>query len=127
MSVTVKELRGLKSVWAFNAYYSLVYGLAVEQAHLGQDIETTFAKFEALPAEKKTEQLRHALKIVNLSKDDMLNLLAFAVDKNGIPYAQRNLETLQPQEILDAILAVCVKLAELKPRTADESVKKNCP
>ncbi len=121
----VKELRGLKSVWALNAYSTLVYGLATEQACLGQDYETTAAKFEALPLAEKEKQLRHALQIVNLQKEDMQNLLAFVVDGNGIPYDQKNLDKLEPSEIIEAMLAVCVKLADMRPFICPEEVKKN--
>lgn len=127
MSVKVKELRGYRSVLAYNAFYALLMGLAVEQAHLGQRIETTFAKFEALPEEQKEEQLKHALKLVNLSKDDMLNLLAFAVDANGIPYAQKDVEEMEPQKIFEGLLVVCMAFAKIKPFFLNENVKKNCP
>lgn len=127
MAVTVKELLGYRSVLAYNAFYSLLLGLAVEQAHLGQSIETTFAKFEALPPKGKEEQLKHALKLVALSKDDTLNLLAFAVDANGIPYDQKKMDHMGPQDILQALLAVCMEFAKIKPFFFDETVKKNCP
>lgn len=127
MSVQVKELRGYRSVLAYNAFYALLMGLAVEQAHFGQEAEVTFAKFEALPDEQKEEQLKHALKLVNLSKDDMLNLLAFAVDANGIPYDQKNMEQMEPQKIFEGLLAVCMAFAKIKPFFFDENVKKNCP
>lgn len=123
--IKTKELRGLQSVWALNAYSTLLYGLATEQACLGQDYQTTMAKFEALPAEDKEKQLRHALQIVNLSKDDMHNLLAFALDANGIPYSQKNVDKLSPMELVEAMLAVCLKLAQLRPQICPEEAKKN--
>ena len=125
--ITVKPLKGLKSVWALNAFHTLVWGLAAQQAVLGQDIETTTAKFEALPLDKKEQQIRHALQIVNLTAEDMLNLLEFAKDQNGIPYSQKKLEDLPPQELMDAMLAVCMELAKIKPQICPEELKKNCP
>lgn len=123
--IKTKELRGLQSVWALNAYSTLVYGLATEQACLGQDYETSTAKFEALPLADKEKQLRHALQIVNLSKDDMQNLLAFALDVNGIPYSQKNVDKLPPMELVEAMLAVCLELAQLRPQICPEDAKKN--
>lgn len=126
--ITVKELRGLKSVYAVNALSNLVYGLAVEQAHLGQDIETTYAKFEALDEAGQRAQLKHALRLVNLSKEDMLNLLSFAVDVNGIPYDEGRVKSMAPTDIMDAMLEVACKVAQaVKPRTITDDAKKNCP
>lgn len=123
----VLELRGLESVWAFNAYQTLLRGLALEQACLGQDMETTFANFEGLDLAGKERELRRAFSMVNLEKEDMLNLLTFVADVNGIPYAKKNLKNLGPTELTEAMLAVCLKISEIKPRLATEEVKKNYP
>lgn len=124
-SIRVKELRGYESVWALNAYYLLVFGLGSEQAVLGQDYDTTAANFEALPEHKKETQLRHALQIVNLSAADMQNLLFFALDANGIPYAQKKPEQLGPEELVEAMLAVCLAISRITPRTCPTDAKKN--
>ena len=127
MPIQVKELRGLKSVYAVNALSNLVYGLAIEQAHLGQDIEETFAKFEQLDEKGQREQLKHALRIVNLSEEDMLNLLSFVLDVNGIPFDRARAGKMQPTEIMDAMLEVACKVAQaIKPRSITEDAKKNC-
>lgn len=124
--VSVKELRGLKSVYAVNALSNLVYGLAIEQAHLGQDIEETFAKFEKLDEAGQREQLKHALRVVNLGQDDMLNLMSFALDANGVPFDEARVQRMQPTEILDAMLEVACKVAQtIKPRSISEDAKKN--
>lgn len=120
-------LQGLKSVYALNAFMTLLFGLATEQRLAGQDFEETYANFEALPIEDKAKQLRHALQIVNLQKEDMLSLLAFAQDKNGIAFTEASVKQMPPGDILDAMLAVCLELAKIKPRTLSEDVKKNCP
>ena len=127
MSVKVKELRGLESVWALNAYHTLVRGLAIEQACLGQEMDTTLAKFEALDLAGKERELRRALTLVNLGEDDMRNLLLFALDVNGIPYGQRDCKKLGPAELIEAMVAVCLEIAKITPRVCPEDVKKNCP
>ena len=124
---SVKELRGLKSVYAVNALSNLVYGLAVEQAHLGQDIEETYAKFEALDEAGQRKQLKHALRIVNLTQEDMLNLLSFALDVNGVPYDEGRIKTMPPTDIMDAMLEVACQVAKvIKPRSITNDAKKNC-
>lgn len=123
--IKTKELKGLKSVWALNAYSTLLFGLAAEQAVVGQDYDTTLAKFEALPLEEKAKQLRRALQIVNLQTEDMLNLLAFALDANGVPYDTKRIEKLPPMELVEAMLAVCLQLAQLRPYICPEEQKKN--
>lgn len=123
----VLELRGLESIWAFNAYQTLLRGLALEQACLGQDMETTFANFEGLDLAGKEKELRRALSMVNLEREDMLNLLTFVADVNGIPYAKKNLKNMGPTELMEAMLAVCLKISEINPRLATDDAKKNCP
>lgn len=125
--MSVKELRGLKSVYAVNALYNLVFGLAAEQAHLGQDFETTFAKFEALDPKGQREQLAHAFKVVNLPVEDMLNLLSFALDANGVPYDEARAQKMKPDELMNAMLEVACKVAQtIKPRSISDNAKKNC-
>ena len=126
--VTVKELKGLKSIYAVNALSSLVYGLASEQAHLGQGIEETYAKFEQLDEAGQRIQLKHALQVVNLTQDDMLNLLCFALDPNGVPYDETRVKNMAPTDIMDAMLEVACKVAQTvkKTRSITEDSKKNC-
>lgn len=126
MAIKVKELRGLESVWALNAYHTLVRGLALEQACLGQEVDTTLAKFEALDDAGKERELRRAFALVNLGADDMQNLLLFALDANGIPYAKRKLSALGPVELVEAMLAVCMEIAKITPKVCPNDVKKNC-
>lgn len=127
MSVKVKELRGLESVWALNAYHTLVRGLAIEQACMGQEMDVTFAKFEALDAAGKERELRRAFSLVNLPEEDMQNLLLFALDANGIPYGKRTLKNIGPADLIEAMVAVCLEIAKITPRVCPEDVKKNCP
>lgn len=125
--IKVKELRGLESVWALNAFHTLVRGLAIEQACFGQEMDETFAKFEALDAAGKERELRRAFTLVNLPEEDMKNLLLFALDANGIPYGTRKLKDIGPVELIDAMTAVCLEIAQITPRVCPEELKKNCP
>lgn len=127
MMIKTKELRGLESVWALNAYHTLVRGLAIEQACMGQEMDATFAKFEALDAAGKERELRRAFTLVNLSEEDMQNLLRFALDANGIPYSDRPLKKTGPEELIEAMVAVCLEISKITPRVCPEDVKKNCP
>ena len=56
----------------------------------------------------------------------MQNLLLFALDANGIPYAKRKLSALGPVELVEAMLAVCMEIAKITPKVCPDDVKKNC-
>ena len=126
MAIKVKELRGLESVWALNAYHTLVRGLALEQACLGQEVDTTLAKFEALDDAGKERELRRAFALVNLGADDMQNLLLFAEFTNSLHSSIPGRSALGPVELVEAMLAVCMEIAKITPKVCPEDVKKNC-
>jgi F0F1-type ATP synthase delta subunit len=127
MSAKVLPLKGLKSVWALNAFNSLLLGLAIENAMTGQDIEQTYAAFEKLDEKAKEKSIKDALQRINLQEDDMKNLLAFATDNNGIPYTEENIKSLAPEKIIDALSRVCLEISKIKVHSIDADVKKNSP
>ncbi|WP_424244948.1 hypothetical protein Dip510_000055 [Elusimicrobium posterum] len=125
MKVQVLPLKGLKSIWALNAYNVLLFGLATEQALAGQGFEETYKNFEGLPLEAKELQLRRAAGLVNLQEDDMRNLIAFAKDANGIPFTDANTAKLAPEDIIDILVAVCLEISKIKVYSIAEREKKN--
>ncbi|MGB2579415.1 hypothetical protein AAIR98_001334 [Elusimicrobium simillimum] len=124
MAVRVLPLKGLKSIWALNAYNTLLFGLATEQALTGQPFEETYKNFEALPLEAKELQLRRAISIVNLPEDDMRSLICFAQDANGVPFTDANTARMSPEDIVEVLTAVCLEISKIKIRSISDDVKK---
>jgi F0F1-type ATP synthase delta subunit len=125
MSARILPLKGLKSVWALNAFNSLILGLAIENAMTGQTVEQTYAAFEKLDEKAKEKAIKDALQRINLQEEDMKNLLAFATDDNGIPYTEENIKGLAPEKIIDALGRVCLEISKIKVHSIDVDVKKN--
>lgn len=125
MSVKVLELRGYKSLRAYNAFSTLMLGLKMLPAYMNEPYEAFLERIEAMPPEDQEKMVREAVKFVELSKDEVEALISFCCDPHGIPYSKVNLDNLKPHEFMDLIVAVCMEIAKLSLDfvTADEKKK----
>lgn len=121
----VNELRGYKSLRAFNAFNALLLGLKMLPAYQLESYEDFYARIEEMPAPDQEKLVREAAHFVELQKDEVEALLCFACDPNGVPYTAENVKNLGPKELIDAIVAVCMKIAEIKIDLVSDGEKKN--
>lgn len=125
MKVLVSEVRGLKSLAAFNVFHTLLLGLKMLPAYLNEDYDSFLKRVELMPPDDQEKMIREAVKFVKLEKDEIESLLAFCKDPNGVPFNAQNIDNLSPHEISDCIVAVCMKMAEVKITMVTDQEKKN--
>lgn len=123
--IKVQELKGFKSLKALNAFHALLLGLKMLPAYMSETYEEFFAKVDQLPQDKQESLLREAAMFVELQKDEVEALASFALDPNGVPYSSENLKSLGPDKLIEIIVAVCMKIAEIKITLVTDSEKKN--
>ncbi len=118
-------LQGYKSLRALNAFHTLLLGLKMLPAYALEDYQTFFASFKDKDEMEKERCLREAASFVQLSPEEVTALIAFATDKNGIPYSAVNEANLGPAEIFEIIVAVCMEIGRIKIDlvSADEKKK----
>lgn len=121
----VLELKGFKALRAFNAFHALLFGLKMLPAHQAESYEDFYSRLQDLPLKEQETLLRTAACFVELDEAEVAAMLCFVCDKNGVPYTEENLKNLSPDQIVDIIVAVSLKIAEIKIDLLNETEKKN--
>jgi hypothetical protein len=121
----VLELKGLRSLRALNAYNTLILGLKMLPAYMGESYEDFLGRLELMPASDQEKMIREAAVFVPLEKEEVEAILAFCTDSNGVPFSAENMKNLGPKDLHEAIVAVCMEMAKIKIDLVSESEKKN--
>lgn len=124
-AIKVLELRGFKSLRALNAFNTLMLGLKMLPAYMGESYEAFFARIQEMPAADQEKLIREAALFVELQKEEVEALVGFCADANGVPYRAENLGNLNPKEIHEIIVAVCREIAKIQIDLVGEAQKKN--
>lgn len=125
MNIKVLPLTNLKSVQAFCAYSNVLFGLHCSPSQMIKTDEEFFDWFDKLSDEEKEKQIRFGLSLAKLTNEEMLDLVYFATDENGIQYTEINMKGLNPKEIIEVMVAVCMAMSKIKISSVSEEQKKN--
>jgi len=110
----ILELKGLKSLRVMNVFHTLMLGLKMLPNYMGESYEDFLERVESMPPEDQEKMIREAVLFVELDKSEVEAALIFSTDSNGIPITAENIKNLGPVEIMERIVAVCMKVAEIK-------------
>lgn len=121
----VLELRGYKSLKALNAFHTLMLGLKMLPAYLGETYEDFYSRVEDMSQADQEKMIREAVLFVELQRDEVEALACFCADVNGIPYGAENLKSLGPDQIVEIIVSVAKEIAKIKINFVTDNEKKN--
>ncbi len=119
------ELRGYKSLRAFNAFHALMLGLKMLPAYMGETYDAFFERLEAMPEADQEKMIRQAVQFVELQKEEVEAMLSFCCDPNGVPYSAENLCHMGPAQIAESIVAVSMQIVKIKIDIISDAEKKN--
>ena len=120
----VLELKGTKSMRAFNAFQALLLGLKMLPAYQAETYEDFYARIDSMEPEDQETIIREAAFFVELQRDELEAVLSFCTDANGVAYDAANIKNLSPAEFIDGIVAVCMEFAKMKVSLVTETRKK---
>lgn len=120
----ILPLVGYKSFRALNAFHVLLLGLKMIPLYAELSYERFFEDFKDRPEEEKEKLIRQAAVLVELKQDEVEALLSFSTDKNGVPISAENVKNLDPGQIHEAIVAVCMQIGRIKVDLVTEDEKK---
>ncbi len=123
--IKVLELKGYKSLRAFNAYHALMLGLKMLPAYMHESYEEFFARVEKMPLKDQTKMITEAALFVKLEREEVEAIICFASDANGVPYTAENLKGLGPDQLVAIVVAVCTEISKIKIDFVSETEKKN--
>lgn len=121
----ILELRGLKSLRAFNVFHKLMLGIKMVPAYMGEDYASFYERVEKMDLDDRRKVFREAATFVDLEPDEVMALVCFCADANGVPYGPANVGNLDPAAIVELIVEVCLKISEIKVTLISETEKKN--
>jgi hypothetical protein len=120
----VLELKGYKSLRALNAFHTLMLGVKMLPAYLGESYEDFYERISEMTDEKRAVIIREAAFFVQLNSDEIEALASFCADENGVPYQPANIKNLGPDKLIDIICAVCEEIGRIKIDMVSDSEKK---
>lgn len=118
------ELKGIKSLGALNVFHTLMLGLKMLPAYAGVSYEDFYERAASMDPSDQEKLIREAVLFVPLEPSDVQIVVSFCADANGIPYGTENLKNLGPKEIMECIVAVCLKVAAIKVDMVSPGEKK---
>lgn len=121
----VLELRGYKSLRALNVFHTLMLGLKMLPAYMGEAYEDFYGRIQAMDPADQEKMIREAAMFVEIQKDELEAVVGFCADRNGVPYSAVNMKDLGPAELVEMVVAVCVEISKIKIDLVSDSEKKN--
>jgi hypothetical protein len=121
----VLPLIGYKSLRALNGFHALLLGFKMLPAYIAEPYESFYAGFKDKTDAEKEKILREAVLFVQLGQDEVDAILSFAADSNGISYSKANQKNLNPRDLHEAIVAVCMEIGRINIDIVSEEEKKN--
>lgn len=119
------ELRGHPSYYAQMAFIKLMVGLYYAVPHRHPNVESFLLAIDQMNEAEQDRCIREALMLVELEENEIMNLIKFCSDKNGVPYTKENLKSLNPTEIRQILFVVCKEVSKIRIDFPTEAEKKN--
>jgi hypothetical protein len=118
-------LKDINSFWAFQSFHKLMLGLKMLPSYMGEQYEEFYARVEEMPDKDKEKLIREALIFVPLERSEILPLISFVTDDNGIPYGEAQLSSISPDKLFNIMAMVCIEISKIKVNFLNEPEKKN--
>ena len=123
--IKVRELKGYKSLRALNTFHTLMLGLKMIPAYMGESYEDFLGRIKEMDEDGRTKMLREAVRWVPLSPEEVESMVTFCSDGNGVPYTAEGIKTIDPKRLIDCIVAVGLAIGRIECDILTEEEKKN--
>lgn len=125
MARKVLPLVGYKSLRVLNAYSALLLGVKMLPAYQMFSYEEFLKTMEAMESEDQEKIFKNAAEFVEITQEEVKALICFCTDKNGVPYTDENFKNINPRELVEIIVAVCMEMVKIKIDLVTDAEKKN--
>ncbi len=119
-------LKGIPALYATQAFHKLLLGLKMLPAYFHESYPDFFERMDGMTPRDQETYIREALVFVRLEQEEILDLVQFCADANGIPYGKENISRLPPTDLHEIMACVALEIArEHRVRMISEDEKKN--
>ncbi len=121
----VSEIKGIRSLRAFNVYNSLLLGIKMLPQYLKESYEEFYSRLKDMEEGDQAKIIREAAFFIELQPEELEAIAVFCRDGNGVPISKENLKNFNPGELIEMIEAVCMEISKFKIDLVSEAEKKN--
>lgn len=122
--MTVAPLVGYRALRAVNAFHTLLMGLKMTPAYIGEPYEKFFEAFEDMPEAEKEKLLRLAVTLVPMTEEEVLAIAEFAKDSNGIAVRKEAVAGMKPDQLFEIVVMVGMEISRVKIDILSKDEKK---
>lgn len=113
-------------MYAMQATHKLIFGLKMLPQYGAETYAEFFSRLDGMSDADRETMLREAAVFVKLEPDEIMDLIQFCADPNGVPYGPANLKGMEPVQIHEAIVSVAMEVMRAHHvRLISEDEKKN--
>lgn len=124
MGVKVLPLVGHKSLTAFRAFHVLMLGIKMLPEYMSESYEDFMSRLDGMPEADQRTIIRQAAHFVELNKEEVSAIVGFCADANGAPYGEAQMKSLNPKDLVEMIVEVCVEISKIDVTLVSEEEKK---
>ncbi len=121
----VSEIKGIRSLRAFNVYNSLLLGIKMLPQYLKESYEEFYSRLKDMEPDDQAKIIREAAFFIEIQPEELEAMAIFCKDSNGVPISRENLKNFSPGDLIDMIEAVCTEISKFKIDLVSEAEKKN--
>lgn len=113
-------------MYAMQATHKLIFGLKMLPGYAHEEYHEFCARMDRMDHKDQETLMREAAVFVKLEPEEILDLIQFCADANGVPLGQAHLKGMKPADIHEAIVAVAMEVMKAHHvRLISEDEKKN--
>lgn len=121
----MRALAGVESLPALNVFSTLMLGLNQLPMYRAMRFEQFLTSVEKMPAPDQEKIIREALMFVNLDPTEVLSVVRFFNDPNGVPYCRQNIDSVGLKDIFNMIVEACKAVVQIAVTLLTPDEKKN--
>ena len=119
------ELKGINSYYALTTFHCVVLRITQLPSFDGYSEEQILESFNQLTQEQITALLRKSIDLIPLSEKEILSLIVFQKDRNGVPLGLHSLKNFNPYEIRELCLNTLIEISKIKINfVTDDEIKR---
>jgi hypothetical protein len=110
------DFKGLPGLRAYKAMMAIVRSLYfIAEVSEGREYKEFLEWFDNQSKEELTRLFKVGVVYgIKLDQDEILDLVGYCKDKNGVKIAKENLNSIPVKELVDKMVDVCLELCEIK-------------
>lgn len=110
---TASELKGIRSVRVMQITSMLMLGLLMLPINMNKKFDDFYTEILEYDESAQRKVLEDAIRFVELKDEELLAVMGFCKDANGLQIDKTNISNYNPAEIMDMVVEVCLQVFKI--------------